>query len=155
MLDTNLKGAIYTAQACLDIMVKQGSGAIVGVGSAAAIRGLPGRGVYCLTKVALEYFLLSKSIELPQIQFTIIHPGFVDTPINKVNPNRFWLQSPCHAARRMIKAVTRRRRFFVFPRRMAALFLLVRYLPLPLYLWLARKAARRSHPDGSYQSQDV
>ncbi|MFQ5650495.1 MAG: SDR family NAD(P)-dependent oxidoreductase [bacterium] len=146
MVDTNLKGAIYTARACLEVMVPQTAGTIVGIGSAAAMRGLPGRGVYSLTKVALEYYLLSQAAELPHIQFTIIHPGFVDTPINEKNPNRFWLQTPERAAQLMIKAVAERKRMLIFPRRMGVLFRLVRLLPVPAYHWLACKLARLSRP---------
>ncbi|MCH9008623.1 SDR family NAD(P)-dependent oxidoreductase [candidate division KSB1 bacterium] len=144
MIDTNLKGAIYTARTCLEIMVEQKAGALVGIGSASAMRGLPGRSVYGLTKIALEYYLVGQAAELPEVQFTIIHPGFVDTPINSGNHNRFWLQTPKRAAQIMIKAVADGKHMLIFPRRMAALFRLVRMLPLPAYLWLARKLARLS-----------
>lgn len=146
LIDTNLKGAVYTVQACLELMVPQSSGTIVGIGSAASMRGLPTRGVYSLTKVSLDYFLQSKAVELPEIQFTIIHPGFVDTPINQGNPNRLWLLTPEKAAEIMIKAVAKRKRFFVYPVRMSLLFKLVRALPLPVYEWLARKMMHLSRP---------
>ncbi|NIR51898.1 SDR family NAD(P)-dependent oxidoreductase [candidate division KSB1 bacterium] len=145
-IDTNLKGAIYTIRACLEIMVPQGSGAIVGIGSAASMRGLPTRGVYSLTKVGLDYFLQSKAAELPQIQFTVIHPGFVDTPINESNPNRFWLLTPEKAARIMIKAVAKRKRQLIYPLRMNLLFHMIRLLPLPFYYWLANKTMKLSQP---------
>lgn len=105
MIDTNLKGAIYTTHACLEVMSARRRGAIVGIGSAASMRGLPSRGIYSATKVGLEYYLQSLTPELPFIDFTLIHPGFVDTPINQNNPNRFWLLSPERAAQVMIKAV--------------------------------------------------
>jgi short-subunit dehydrogenase len=146
LIDTNLKGAIYTIQACLEVMVPQKSGAIVGIGSAASMRGLPSRGVYSLTKIGLDYFLQSKAAELPEIQFTMIHPGFVDTPINAGNPNRFWLQTPEKAAQLMIKAVAKRRRLIIYPLQMNLLYRLVRALPLPLFLWLAQKTLRLSRP---------
>lgn len=146
LIDTNLKGAVYTIQACLEVMVPQKSGAIVGIGSAASMRGLPTRGVYSLTKIGLEYFLQSKAAELPDIQFTMIHPGFVDTPINAGNPNRFWLMTPEEAAQIMIKAVAKRRRLIIYPFQMNVLYRLVRALPLPLFLWLAHKNKERSRP---------
>ncbi len=146
MIETNLKGAIYTTQACIEVMLTQGHGAIAGIGSAAAMKGLPGRGVYGLTKVSLEYFFLSKMAELPQIRFTVIHPGFVDTPINQGNSKRFWLMQPDRAARIMIKAVARRRRVMVYPFRMRLLFVLVRHLPNALYSRLAAKAVNLSRP---------
>jgi short-subunit dehydrogenase len=146
MIDTNLKGAIYTTQACLQVMVPQKSGTIVGIGSAASMRGLPSRGVYSLTKVGLEYFFQSKAAELPDIQFTMIHPGFVDTPINQGNPNRFFLLTAEKAAQIMITAVAKRRRRLIYPLRMHLLFRLIRALPLPIYLWLAHKTMTLSRP---------
>jgi short-subunit dehydrogenase len=146
IIDTNLKGAIYTTQACLQIMVPQRSGCIVGIGSAACMRGLPTRGVYSLTKIGLAYFLESMAVELPEIQFTIIHPGFVDTPINQGNPNRFWLLTPEKAAQIMIKAVAKGKRALVYPLRMSLLFRLVRALPSSLYFWFARRTMELSRP---------
>ncbi len=146
MIETNINGAVHTTQAALELMAPQGSGVVVGVGSAAAMRGLPGRGVYSLTKAALEYFLLSKAVELPQIQFTIIHPGFVDTPINRGNPSRFWVQTPERAAHIMLKAVARKKKLIVFPGRMALLFSLMRHLPIPAYQWVARRTMNLSRP---------
>jgi len=51
VIDTNLKGALYTTRACLEIMVPQKSGAIIAIGSASSMRGLPTRSIYCLTKI--------------------------------------------------------------------------------------------------------
>ncbi len=146
MLDTNLKGAIYTIQACLEIMVPQKSGAIVGIGSAASMRGLPTRGVYSLTKIGIEYFLLSKAAELPNLQFTVIHPGFVDTPINRGSSNRFWLVDAAKAADIMLAAVANGRRLMVFPWRMALLYRIVRHLPHPVWHQLAKRVVQLSQP---------
>ena len=88
-IDTNLKGAIYTTMTRLRYMVAQKSGAIVAISSAAAMRGLPGRTIYSMTKVGLEAFIESLATELPEIQFTTIYPGFVDTPINQNNSRHF------------------------------------------------------------------
>ncbi|MFQ5769870.1 MAG: SDR family NAD(P)-dependent oxidoreductase [bacterium] len=146
LIDTNLKGAVYTTRACLEKMVRQKSGAIIGIGSAASMRGLPSRGVYSLTKVSLDYYLQRLAAELPDIQFTIIHPGFVDTPISQGNPNRFWLLTAEKAAQIMIKAVAKRKRMIIYPFRMNLLFRFVRALPLPVYQWLARKTINLSRP---------
>lgn len=153
-IDTNLKGAIYTIYACLGKMVAQGSGTIVGIGSAASMRGLPSRGVYSLTKNGLAYFMESMAAELPQIQFTTIHPGFVDTPINQGNPNRFWLLKPEKAAQLMITAVAKRKRVYIYPFRMKLLYHLVHILPTAIYLWVARKTMPLSEP-GPKQQEPV
>lgn len=139
VIDTNLKGALYTIRACLEIMVPQASGTIIGIGSATSMRGLPTRGIYGLTKIGLDYFMESLAAELPQIQFTTIHPGFVDTEINQGQGYRIWLMSPETAARKMIKAVARRKQRYSYPIRMKLLFHLIRLLPASWYFSLARQ----------------
>lgn len=148
MIDTNLKGAIYAIMAALEIMVPQNSGAIIGMASAASMRGLGTRGVYSLTKIGLTYFLESMAVELPQIQFTIIHPGFVDTPINRGNPNRFWLMQPEAAAQLMLKAVAKRKHVYIYPWQMSILYRLVRLLPAGLYRWFGHKSLELGRPKG-------
>ncbi len=146
LIDTNLNGAIYTTMACLQIMVPQKSGTIIGIGSAASMRGLGARGVYSLTKIGLHYFLESMAVELPEIQFTMIHPGFVDTPINQGNPNRFWLMQPPQAAQRMIKAVAKRKRVVIYPLPMKVLYRLTQIVPAGLYRKVAQRAIKLSRP---------
>lgn len=138
-IDTNLKGTIYTVRACLEVMAPQNSGAIIGIGSAASMRGLPTRGIYTLTKVGIEYLLESCAAEFPEIQFTMIHPGFVDTPILQSNSNQLWIMAPQKAAQIMVKAVAKRKKVVIFPFRMKLLFRFARILPTSIYLYIARK----------------
>jgi short-subunit dehydrogenase len=146
MIDTNLKGALYTAHTCLRFMVPQNHGAIVAISSAAAMRGLPARSIYSLTKAGLAYYMEAMAAALPQIQFTTIYPGFVDTPINRGNPNRFWLMTAEKAAQLMIKAAARRKHEYIYPFRMKLLFHLMRALPAPIYRWIGRKTIQISRP---------
>ena len=146
ILDTNLKGAIYTAHVCLRFMVPQNRGTIVAISSAAAMRGLGGRSIYSLTKVGLAYFMESMAAELPQIQFTTIHPGFVDTPANRNNPNRFWLLTPENAARKMIRAVARGKAVYIYPFPMKLLFHAIRALPAWVYRVVSRRMMGISRP---------
>ena len=146
MIDINLKGAIYTIRAGLEIMAQQPRGTVVAIGSSAAMRGLPTRGIYSLTKIGLEYFMESMAAELPHIQFTTIHPGFVDTPINQGNPNRFWLLQPPEAARLMIRAVAKRKALYIYPWKMAMLHRIVRAVPMGIYLPMVRKLVHLAKP---------
>lgn len=139
VIDTNLKGAIYTIRACLEIMVPQNAGTIVGIGSATSMRGLPTRGIYGLTKIALDYFMESLAAEFPQIQFTTIHPSFVDTEINRGKGYRIWLMTPEKAARLMIAAVARKKKVYIYPFRMMLLYRFIRLVPAALYRSMARK----------------
>jgi hypothetical protein len=146
MLDTNFKGALYTAQACLEVMAKQNHGALVGICSAASMRGLPGRSMYSATKIALTYYLEAIATEYPELQITTIHPGFVDTAINRGNPNRIFLQTPERAAQRMIKAVAKKKRVFIYPWQMRLIYHAVRALPFGIYKILARRMIHLTRP---------
>jgi len=146
MIQTNLHGAIYTTIACLEVMVPQGAGTVIGIGSAASMRGLPARSIYSLTKIGLAYFMESMAAELPEIQFTTIHPGFVDTPINQSNPRRFWLMQPPQAAQLMIKAVAKRKRVVIYPFPMKILYRAARLMPAGLYQRLGQKIIKLSRP---------
>jgi short-subunit dehydrogenase len=146
VLQTNLNGALYTAHTCLQFMAPQNQGAIAAISSASAMRGLAGRPIYSMTKIALAYYMEAMAAELPQIQFTTIYPGFVDTAINRGNPNRLWLMTADRAAQIMITAVARRRREYVFPWQMRWIFRLVRILPAGVYRWLGGKMIELSRP---------
>lgn len=143
VVNTNFMGVLYTVRACLEYMVPRGHGTIVAIGSAAAMRGLPTRSLYSITKIGLEYLMESLAAELPSIQFTMIHPGWVDTPISAKNPNRMWLMQPDEAAQLMIKAVAKGKSYYIYPWKIRLLFRTVRRLPLPLYLKIARSLIHR------------
>jgi short-subunit dehydrogenase len=146
ILNTNLHGALYTAHTCLRFMVPENQGTIVAISSAAAMRGLGGRSIYSLSKIGLAYYMESMAAELPNIQFTTIYPGFVDTPINRNNPNRIWLITAEDAAQRMIRAVANRKASYIYPFRMKLLFHGIRALPVPFYRFLSRRMMRISRP---------
>jgi len=146
IIDTNVKGALYTSHACLRQMVVQGNGAIIAISSAAAMRGLPGRSIYSLTKIGLSAYMEAMAAELTQIQFTTIYPGFVDTPINQNNPRRFWLMTPESAAQLMLRAVAKGKCEYIYPFRMKLLFHLMRMLPAPLYRWVGHRMMDISRP---------
>ncbi len=146
ILQTNLNGALYTAHTCLQHMAPQNQGTLVAISSVSAMRGLAGRPIYSMTKIALAYYMEALAVELPQIQFTTIYPGFVDTAINRGNPRRLWLMMPEQAAQLMIKAVAKRKREYIYPFPMKVVFHLVRALPAGIYRWLGGKMIELSRP---------
>ncbi len=156
IIDTNLHGAVYTIHAGLQAMggPENARGHVVGIGSAASMRGLPGRGIYSLTKISLAYYLESLVSDYPGVQFHIIHPGFVDTPINRGNPNRFWLLTPSRAAEIMLRQVARGKQRIIYPWQMKVLYHLVHCLPEPFYYWIAKKAGQISVPKGERQDPE-
>ena len=67
---------------------------IVGISSGAAINGSKGWGAYSLSKAGLNMLLSVYAKEFPEIHFTALAPGIIDTPmvrhiINKINEHEF------------------------------------------------------------------
>ena len=146
MIDTNLKGALYTAQTCLEVMARQKHGALVGICSIASMRGLAARSLYSATKIGIAYYLESAAVEYPELQITTIHPGFVDTAINRGNPNRIFLMTADRAAQLMIKAVAKRKRVYIYPWQMKIIYHAVRALPFAIYKPIARRMIHMTRP---------
>lgn len=84
---TNNTGVAATFHAFIVPMVQRGSGQLVGVGSAAGIRGLPGHGAYCASKAAIISYCESLRGELRPsgVQVVTICPGYIDTPLTQKN----------------------------------------------------------------------
>ena len=78
------------AASFIDPMAQRGSGALVGIGSVAGIRGLPGHGAYCASKAAVISYCESLRGELRHsgIRVCTICPGYIDTPLTQKNRYR-------------------------------------------------------------------
>lgn len=90
-IETNVIGAMATAEAVLPHLDKQGSGQIVFIASVAALRGLPGSvTAYAASKAALRSLAdgLRTTLHGGPIKVTTILPGYIDTDINRDIPNR-------------------------------------------------------------------
>jgi NAD(P)-dependent dehydrogenase (short-subunit alcohol dehydrogenase family) len=94
-LEVNLIGAIATIDAAAAYFLKKGSGHIVGTSSVAAFRGMPRNAAYGASKAGLAIYLESARAELykKNIDITVLYPGYIDTPLNNMLPNRPFLIS--------------------------------------------------------------
>lgn len=83
----NNVGLAATFHAFVDPMVRRGSGILVGIGSVAGIRGLPGHGAYCASKAGVISYCESLRGELRAsgVRVTTICPGYIDTPLTQKN----------------------------------------------------------------------
>jgi short-subunit dehydrogenase len=144
IIETNLIGAIATVDAAVALMRRQeGGGQIVGIGSVAGIRGLPGSGSYSASKAGLATFLEAVRAEThgEPIAVTTLAPGFIDTPINETLESRPFLIDVEKGARIMADLIERRVRYSTVPRMPWTLLApLLRVLPTSV---LARSAPRR------------
>ena len=86
MIDTNIKGLLYTTRIISTWMIKSQSGHIINISSIAGKESYPNGSVYCGTKSAVLAISKSMRIELMPfgIKVTTIDPGAVDTEFSLV-----------------------------------------------------------------------
>lgn len=84
----NVFAMAYTFHAFIGPMKARGGGRLVGIGSVAGIRGLPGSEAYCASKSAVITYCESLRVEMQKygIGVTTLCPGFVRTPLTAQNP---------------------------------------------------------------------
>jgi short-subunit dehydrogenase len=146
VLETNVLGMVHTFQPFLPAFVAGKRGKLVGVASVAGFRGLPGSGAYSASKAAAISYLESLRVELKAsgVEVITLCPGYVATPMTEKNPYPMpFLLSTDEAARLMVRAIRRGRRFYVFPWQMALVGRLLRALPRPVYDWVFARAPRK------------
>jgi len=146
ILDVNVAGLAATLAAFAPAMRAQGRGTLAGISSVAGIRGLPGSGAYSASKAAAVRWLESLRVELhgTGVSVVCICPGYVDTPLTRVNRYRMpFLLSADESARRIARAIAARRRLAVIPWQMALVASILRLLPGWLYDRVFARAPRK------------
>ena len=86
VLDLNVKGAFFVAQACAKSLIAAGkSGSMIHIGSQMGHVGGPNRSLYCASKWALEGMSKSFALDLAayNIRSNTIAPTFIETPMTK------------------------------------------------------------------------
>ncbi|HJV21308.1 MAG TPA: SDR family NAD(P)-dependent oxidoreductase [Holophagaceae bacterium] len=86
MLDTNVKGLVFTIQAGLPHVRKSGGGHVVLIGSTAGHATYEGGGVYCASKHGVKALAQTLRLELcgEPIRVTSIDPGMAETEFSLV-----------------------------------------------------------------------
>ncbi len=133
---TNNTGLAATFHPFVAGMRARGSGALVGIGSVAAIRGLPGHGAYCASKAAVVAYCESLRGELrgSGVRVVTLLPGYVDTPLTRENRYRMpFLMSAQAFADQALAAITAGTSYRVIPWQMGVVAKLLRLLPNPLF----------------------
>ena len=146
VFETNVLGIVNTFQPFIAPMRERRRGALAGIASIAGFRGLPGSGAYSASKAAAIAYLESLRVELrgSGIAVVTVCPGYVATPMTAGNPYPMpFLMQPDVAARRIARAIARRRRFYVLPWPMALAGRVLRVLPRPIYDRVFANAPRK------------
>jgi len=132
----NSIGMAATFHPFLAAMRSRRSGALVGIASVAAIRGLPGHGAYCASKAAAVAYCESLRGECrgTGVRVVTLVPGYIDTPLTAGNryPMPFLMQ-PASFAERAFHAIERGDSYRVIPWQMGVVAKLLRLLPNPLF----------------------
>ncbi len=136
ILDTNVMGMVKTFQPFLTQMREHKRGTLVGIASISGFRGLPGVGAYSASKAAAISYLESLRVELhgSGVRVLTVCPGYIATPMTANNPYPMpFIISAEVAAKKIIRAVERQRKFLVIPWQMAILGHILKILPRWLY----------------------
>lgn len=129
---TNVFSMAYTFHPFIGPMKKRGGGQLVGIGSVAGIRGLPGSEAYCASKSAVITYCESLRVELGKvgIRVTTVCPGFVRTPLTAANPYKMpFILEPEEFARQAVEVIMARKSYAVIPWQMGVLAKILRLLP--------------------------
>jgi len=146
ILRTNVVGLAASLQPFVEPMRARGAGILAGIASVAGFRGLPGAGAYSGSKAAAIAWLESLRVELAGsgVAVVTVCPGYVDTPMTRVNRYSMPFLLPSEdAARRIARVIAARRTFVVVPWQMALVGGLMRRLPNWLYDRAFRRAPRK------------
>jgi len=150
LLEVNVVGVAVTLAAFAPAMRKAGRGTLACIASVAGFRGLAGNGAYSASKAAAITWMESLRTEMrgSGVSVVCICPGYIDTPMTRVNRFRMPFLLPAdEAARRIARAIERRPRVVVVPWQMALVAVALRAMPGWLYDRLAAGAPRK--PRGS------
>ena len=143
VMDINFFGFTHCCEAALPLLQRaNGRGLVAATASAAAYCPLPRAAAYGASKAALAHFLRCLEGSFPQLDFSLIYPGFVKTPLTDRNDFQMpFLWEADAAAREMVSGLIKRRSEIAFPRRLVWLLKLMAALPSPLRRRLMTKIA--------------
>lgn len=136
ILTTNVLGVAATLGPFIAPMQVRGSGTLVGIGSVAGIRGLPGHGAYCASKAAVINYCESLRGELRSsgIKVVTLCPGYIATPLTQNNSYKMpFLMQPQAFARQAAEAIAAADSYRVIPWQMGVVAKLLRVLPNALF----------------------
>jgi short-subunit dehydrogenase len=146
VININVVGAANSVAAVIPEMVARGQGQLVAISSLAGYRGLPKSAAYCASKAAVSAFFESLRIDLEPkgIAVTIIHPGFIKTPLTSGREAQMpFLMELDDAVKKIVRAVEKRKKSYAFPWQLASIVRAGMIMPIWMYDWIARKNSFR------------
>jgi short-subunit dehydrogenase len=146
VININVVGAVNSVAAVLPEMLSRGQGHLVAISSLASYRGLPKSAAYCASKAALSAFFESLRLDLEPkgIAVTIIHPGFIKTPLTAGREAQMpFLMELDDAVQKIVRAIEKRRKSYAFPWQLATIVRAGMVMPIWMYDRISRKNSFR------------
>jgi NAD(P)-dependent dehydrogenase (short-subunit alcohol dehydrogenase family) len=139
----NYTGALHMLDAVLPSLLQQGHGHVSLISSVAGYRGLPQSLAYGPTKAALTHLAEALYMDLASqgLGVSVIHPGFVATPLTAQNTFKMpAMISPEQAAQAMLHGWAKGLFEIHFPKRFTRWLKLLRLLPYRWYFAIVHRA---------------
>lgn len=146
ILGVNVVGAAASVAAVVPGMVKRGQGHLVAISSLAAYRGLPKSASYGASKAALSSFFESLRLDLEPrgIAVTIVHPGFIKTPLTAGREAKMpFLMELDAAVKKIVGAIEKRKKSYAFPWQLATIVRVGMVMPNWMYDRISRRNSFR------------
>ncbi len=145
LIKVNVIGVVNSVTAVMPHMIDRGQGQLVAISSLASYRGLPKSAAYCASKAAVSALFESLRIDLigTGIDVSIIHPGFIKTPLTAGRKRMPYLMELDDAVNKMVRAIEKRKKSYAFPWQLANIVRACMLLPIPLYDWIAARNSFR------------
>ena len=146
VININVVGAANSVAAVVPQMIARGQGHLVVISSLAAYRGLPRSAAYCASKAAVSAFFESLRLDLEPkgIAVTIIHPGFIKTPLTSGREAQMpFLLELDDAVQKIVRAIEKRKKSYAFPWQLATIVRAGMVMPIWMYDRISRKNSFR------------
>jgi short-subunit dehydrogenase len=151
IVEVNLLAMVETFDPFIAPMRAAGGGILVGIGSVAGIRGLPGAEAYSASKAAVHAYLESLRVGLRRdgIAVVTLSPGYIRTEMTARNRYPMPFLMPAEEfARRAVDAILARRSYVTIPWQMGWVARLLRLLPNWVYDRAFVNAPRKARDPG-------
>jgi short-subunit dehydrogenase len=146
VISINVLGAANSVAAVVPQMVERGKGQLVAISSLAGYRGLAKSAAYCASKAAMSAYFESVRIDLRAtgIGVTIIHPGFIKTPLTAGREAKMpYLMELDDAIPKIVSAIEKGKRSIAFPWQLATVVRAGMLMPAFMYDWIAARNSFR------------
>jgi short-subunit dehydrogenase len=146
IIQINLTGTVNSVAAVVKEMAAQGSGRLVAISSLAAYRGLPKSAAYCGSKTGVSALFESLRLDLKGtgVGVTIIHPGFIKTPLTAGREAQMpFLLELDDATNRILRGIEAGKRSFAFPWQLATIVRAGMVFPIALYDFISGRNSFR------------